>query len=164
MRHGLRRLPALRRILPAVGLAAILAIGAKTAHAQTVAVTASAGPGGTISPSGVTTLPVGSNLTLTMTPDTGFHLGKLVVDGKNAPVADSYTFENLTKNHKIAAKFKRNVYTITTSAADGFTIKPSGTLSLAYGKVRFNYHPQNANGSQGSAIIGGWDQILNKKF
>jgi len=38
------------------------------------------------------------------------------------------------------------------------------SLSLAYGKVRFNYHPQNANGSQGTAIIGGWDQIGNKKY
>ena len=128
------RFPGTLTAATAILLAAAAGMG--TAHAQTVTVTASAGAGGTITPSGAIVLPVGSNLTLTVTPDTGFHLNKLVVDGKNDSAAPSYAFENLTKNHKIAAKFKRNVYTVTASAADGFRIKPSGSLSLPYGKVK----------------------------
>lgn len=38
------------------------------------------------------------------------------------------------------------------------------SLSLAYGKVGFDYHPQKPDGSQGPAIHGGWDQIANKKY
>ncbi|HEY2014932.1 MAG TPA: type VI secretion system tube protein Hcp [Bryobacteraceae bacterium] len=38
------------------------------------------------------------------------------------------------------------------------------SLSLAYGKVGFDYTPQKPDGSPGAAIHGGWDQIANKKY
>jgi hypothetical protein len=114
----------------------VLLASAAGAFAQTVTITATAGPGGTITPSGAVELPVGSNLTLTLTPDTGFYVKKIVVDGHSVPIGSDYTFENITKSHKIAAKFKANVYTVTASAIDGFKIKPSGSLQLAFGKVK----------------------------
>ena len=36
---------------------------------------------------------------------------------------------------------------------------PMETLSLAYGSVEMTYTPQNADGTAGAAIVGGWDQI-----
>jgi type VI secretion system secreted protein Hcp len=41
---------------------------------------------------------------------------------------------------------------------------PVESLSLAYGRVGFDYHPQKLDGSQAPAIHGGWDQIANKKY
>lgn len=38
------------------------------------------------------------------------------------------------------------------------------SLSLAYGKVGFDYTPQQADGKPGASIHGGWDQIANKKY
>lgn len=38
------------------------------------------------------------------------------------------------------------------------------SVSLAFGKAGFDYHPQKADGSQAPAIHGGWDQIGNKKY
>lgn len=36
---------------------------------------------------------------------------------------------------------------------------PMETLSLAYGSVEMTYTPQNADGTAGSAIVGGWNQM-----
>ena len=38
------------------------------------------------------------------------------------------------------------------------------SVSLAFGKVGFDYTPQLATGAPGAAIHGGWDQIGNKKY
>lgn len=38
------------------------------------------------------------------------------------------------------------------------------SVSLAFGKVGFDYTPQLDTGAPGAAIHGGWDQIGNKKY
>jgi len=74
----------------------------------TYIITASAGPGGTIDPSGNVAVNYGDNQTFTITPDTGYHIKDVVVDSVSQDAIDSYTFEHVTANHTIEAQFEIN--------------------------------------------------------
>ena len=68
---------------------------------------ATAGPGGTIAPSGTVWVWNGSNKTFTMTPNAGNVTSDVKVDNASVPIASSttYTFANVRANHSIAASF-----------------------------------------------------------
>lgn len=72
-------------------------------------ITASAVTGGRISPSGDTSVPVGGSQTYTITPDPGYELTSLLVDGTSAlnptPNQTTYTIKNVESNHTITAVF-----------------------------------------------------------
>jgi len=72
----------------------------------TVTITAAAGPNGSISPAGATTASGGTDQTFTITPNPGFSVAALVVDGTVLPAATSYTFTNVTADHYINAYFQ----------------------------------------------------------
>ena len=71
-----------------------------------VAVTATAGDNGTISPSGETLVKKGTSKTFTITPAAGYQVENVVVDGTNMGPLTSYTFERVGKDHTISATFK----------------------------------------------------------
>jgi hypothetical protein len=104
-----------------------------TFEADTFNITASAEANGAVSPAGATAVNKGSNLTVTITPNTGYKVLKLVVDGATLAPATSYTFSNVTANHSITAYFTPIVYTIKASATTGGTITPYGTANVNYG-------------------------------
>ena len=72
---------------------------------QTYTITASAGTGGTISPSGSVGVNAGSNQTFTITPSSGYTVSGVTVDGSSVGAVTSYTFSNVTANHTINATF-----------------------------------------------------------
>lgn len=72
---------------------------------QEFTITASAGPGGTIAPAGNLTVSKGSNQRFTITPDSGYTISDVKVDGISVGIVGSYTFENITENHTINAVF-----------------------------------------------------------
>jgi hypothetical protein len=76
-----------------------------TANATIITITASAGTGGNISPTGVVMVSQGANQTFTITPNTGYQISNVLVDGSSVGVVNSYTFNNVTANHTIAANF-----------------------------------------------------------
>lgn len=101
----------------------------------TYAITPSAGTGGTISPGSLTNVTQGNSLTFTITPDSGYIINEVLVDGFNNPVAvtsGSYTFVNVTTTHTIAASFTQ-VFEIAASAGAGGSISPSGTTNMVIG-------------------------------
>ncbi len=113
--------------------ALLIWVGAQT-HAQIDPnITATAGPNGTISPSGVVSVPSGSNQAFTITPSTGYHVDSVLVDGVRVDSTTSYTFENVTTDHTISASFAINVYTITASAGANGTIAPLGVTNINHG-------------------------------
>ena len=83
---------------------------------DTRTITASAGANGTIAPSGSVVVNFGANQTFTITPNTGYHVANVLVDGSSAGAVTTYTFTNVTVNHTISATFAINTYTITASA------------------------------------------------
>jgi hypothetical protein len=68
-------------------------------------ITALYGVGGTISPSGTSSLNYGESKTFTITPNTGYRIAIVVVDGMSVGAVNSYTFSNVTANHYIVATF-----------------------------------------------------------
>ena len=71
---------------------------------NTYTITPSAGAGGTISPSA--SQPVaGTDADFTLTPNAGYQVATLTVDGTPVAVATSYTFSSVAADHTIAVTF-----------------------------------------------------------
>lgn len=68
-------------------------------------ITASAGSGGTISPSGAVGVAEGANQTFTITANAGSSVTGVTVDGVAQGAVSSYMFTNVTANHTISATF-----------------------------------------------------------
>ena len=71
-------------------------------------ITATADANGTIDPSGEVAVPKGENKTFKITPNEGYHINDVLVDGKSVGAVTEYKFENVTEAHKIHATFARN--------------------------------------------------------
>jgi mannose/cellobiose epimerase-like protein (N-acyl-D-glucosamine 2-epimerase family) len=97
-------------------------------------ITASAGIGGTINPSGTITVNEGSNQSFAITPQTGYSIGNVMVDGVSAGSVNTYTFSNVASDHTIAVEFAAlPIFTITASASAGGSITPSGATGVFEG-------------------------------
>jgi hypothetical protein len=80
-------------------------------------VSASAGAGGSISPSGAVAVNHGSDQGFTVTPDANYHVADVLVDGGSVGPVTSYTFINVTAGHSIAASFAFDQHTLTVTLA-----------------------------------------------
>ncbi|MFR7739371.1 MAG: S-layer homology domain-containing protein [Flavonifractor plautii] len=67
---------------------------------------ASAGHGGGISPDGRVRVSRGSDKTFRITPDAGYEIADVLVDGESVGAVSRYTFETVRKNHTIEAEFR----------------------------------------------------------
>ena len=70
-------------------------------------IAASAGEGGTISPSGKVSVARGSDKTFIITADEKYVIADVTVDGKSAGAVDSYTFKDVREKHTIEVVFKK---------------------------------------------------------
>jgi hypothetical protein len=73
--------------------------------AATYTITASAGTGGSISPSGSVTVNSGANESFSITPNSGYAISNVMVDGVSQAKPSSYTFNNVATNHTITVTF-----------------------------------------------------------
>jgi hypothetical protein len=71
-------------------------------------ITASASTGGSISPSGAVTVNEGADQTFGISPDSGYHITDVIVDGVSQGVITSYTFTSVETEHTITASFGLN--------------------------------------------------------
>jgi hypothetical protein len=98
-------------------------------------ITATAGPNGSITPSGAVVVNYGANQTFTFTPNANYLILDVLVDGVSNPAAvaaGSYTFSNVTQNHTIAVTFVKATYVITPTAGAGCTITPGTPQTVPY--------------------------------
>ena len=68
---------------------------------------ATAGAGGSISPSGNVSAREGRDRTFTITPDKGYAISNVKIDGKSIGAVKSYTFENVRRTHTIEVIFMK---------------------------------------------------------
>ena len=92
-------------------------------------INATAGAGGSISPTGEVSVAQGGAQAFTIAPNPGCLLS-LAVDGQPMGARGSFTFSDLSTSHSIAATFS---CTIKASAGAGGKIVPSGTLTVPAG-------------------------------
>jgi len=71
-------------------------------------ITATAGPHGSISPSGDVQVLYGEEQSFTITPDSGYTVDDVAVDGESVGARTTYTFEGVDADHTIAATFKES--------------------------------------------------------
>jgi hypothetical protein len=124
-------------------------ISASFQQNPTYTITSSAGTGGTISPSGTTTVNYGGSQTYTISANSGYTISNVTVDGTSQGAISSYTFSNVQANHTISAAFQAITYTITSSAGTGGSISPSGTTTV------------NSGGSQSYTITANSNYVIS---
>lgn len=115
---------------------------------KTPIITSSATPraGGTITPSGRVQADYGQDFTFDVAPNANYEIADVLVEGESQGPVSQYTFQDVTGNHRIQAKFRLVNYTITVTAGDNIQISPSGTITATYGKkVNFTIKPLNGD-------------------
>ena len=90
---------------------------------------ATAGPGGSISPSGSISVREGRDQTFTITPDKGYAVANVKIDGKRIGAVKSYTFENVRRAHTIEVIFVKG--TAGASTGDSSNLPLWNALLLA---------------------------------
>ncbi|MEG2120093.1 MAG: MBG domain-containing protein, partial [Pseudoflavonifractor sp.] len=70
------------------------------------AITATAGEGGSISPEGTVRIQRGKDKAFTITPNEGYVIADVLVDGTSVGTVSTYTFSKVTKAHTISATFR----------------------------------------------------------
>ena len=106
-----------------------------TATGPTYAITASAGAGGSISPAGAVSVGAGASQAFTITPNSGYVISQVAVDGTNQGAMGTYTFTNVAATHTIAATFVAGLANTlpTISAVAAQSIVPNtATAALAF--------------------------------
>jgi len=122
-----------RVFLIVLGVLSIAAVAA----AQTHTITASAGVGGSISPSGDVPVADGADQSFTIASATGYHVSDVLVDGASQGAILGYAFINVTEDHTIEVQFAANAPVFVTDV-DTVNIPEGGTASL---QVRLSEQP-----------------------
>jgi hypothetical protein len=120
-------------------------------------ITASAGSGGAISPSGQVSVSAGAGQTFTITPNSGYQVANVNVDGVSKGSITSYTFSSVSANHTIAASFSlisSATYTLSVSkngiGNGNVSTNPVGTSFASGTGVTLTATPD------ATSIFGGW--------
>jgi len=121
-------------------------------------ITASSGSNGTVTPSGVTTKDYNTSQVYSITPDTGYHIVSVLVDGVSQGAISTYTFSNISASHTISATFAINTYNIVASSTGSGTITPSGTTTKNYGTSQAYTITPSANYHIVSVLVDGVSQ------
>ncbi len=93
-------------------------------------ITATADAHGSITPSGTLMVNSRDSANFTITPDTGYQVQSVIVDGANRGTMTSYTFNNVMADHTINTYFKPITYTVAATAGSGGKISPPGTSTF----------------------------------
>lgn len=104
-------------------------------------VTASAGEGGTITPSGPVVVAEGADQTFSIIPDDNHVIADVKIDGQSINLSEvvaddgtgSYTFAAVDADHTIDVSFRAAQHTITATAGEGGSISPSGAVIVTDG-------------------------------
>ena len=102
---------------------------------STYDLTASAGANGSISPSGVVSVNAGADQVFTISPNGGYEVFDVLVDGVSVGAVTSCSFRGVDANHTIRAIFSwvSITYSITASAGANGSISPSGVVPVNAG-------------------------------
>jgi len=72
---------------------------------KTYTITATAGSGGSITPSGSVVVNHGASRSFTISPNANYTVGSVLVDGSSQGAVTTYNFTNVTAAHTISASF-----------------------------------------------------------
>ena len=93
-------------------------------------INASAGTGGSITPSGDIYVTSGDNQVFNINKDPGYVIDDVLVDGVSVGAVTTYTFATVNADHTISAGFRDAVHTITATSESNGHISPTGAVSV----------------------------------
>ncbi|MCG8697199.1 MAG: DUF1593 domain-containing protein [Bacteroidales bacterium] len=97
-------------------------------------ISATAGAGGSINPSGSVSVKEGENQTFSITPGDCAIIADVLVNGSSVGAVSSYTFSNVTANQSIEATFSNlPQFTISATSSNCCLVSPSGSVSICEG-------------------------------
>jgi hypothetical protein len=96
---------------------------------DTLTISAQAGSNGRISPSGNVAVPYGIDQTFTITPNSGYRVADVVVNGVSVGSVSSYTFSNVQATGSISASFESNPSSGSSNTQASPTPSPSPALT-----------------------------------
>lgn len=102
----------------------------------------------------ITWVNYGDDFMMNLSPDRGFSIGSVIVDGENMYTANNYLFNYIEEHHYVAVTFVPNDYTITTNAYGQGTVSES--MSFTYDPANPVNYVFTANAAEGyhiSAIV-----------
>lgn len=105
-------------------------------------ITTSAGSNGSITPSA--TVNYGSSKTINMSPNTGYEVNEVIVDGVNKGKITTYTFNNITDNHTISVTFKKldeQKFTVNCTTVQNGNISVSPSSATVGTKITIYVNP-----------------------
>ncbi len=119
-----------------------------TSEINQYAITSSAGSGGSISPIGITNVNYGDSQSYSISPNAGYHITGVVVDGQSQGAIAYYEFTNVQATHTITASFAENqpnTFTIRPIAGIGGSISPGTeqTVNQGYNSPTFYFNPDS---------------------
>ena len=113
-------------------------------------ITATADEHGKIDPAaGTVTVPKGESKTFTITPDSGYRIKDVLVDGVSVGAVSTYTFEDVVENHTIHATFARkhtptpSTPTVEISDDDALGLNTTDHFAYIVGYGNGEVRPQN---------------------
>jgi hypothetical protein len=99
-------------------------------------ITASAGAGGSISPTGSVSVDYGGSQTFTITPNVGYHIASIIANGASvtvtSPSGQTYQFSAVSADSSLTTTFAINTYTISVTQSTNGQISPD-TSTVNYG-------------------------------
>ena len=98
-------------------------------------ITAMAGTGGSISPSGSTSVTQGNSQSYTITASSGYKIEDVKVDGSSIGAASTYTFSGVSSSHSISATFA----SAASLGTGGVTLGDGGSGTLKSGVTKSGY-------------------------
>ena len=107
---------------------------------------ASAGTGGSISPSGSVSVAKGANKAFTISADDGYEISDVLVDGVSVGTKDSYTFTNVSASHTIEVKFRKtNPQIVTDPSITGVAnwLETDDHVVYLHGYPDHSFRPEN---------------------
>lgn len=120
--------------------------GSTPVEPTTFTITASAGQGGSITPSGAVSVEKGGSQTFTIKPSDNYEIEDVKVDNQSVGKKTKYTFENVTKAHTIAATFTEKAVILPDSIHEDFNAGalPEG-WTVEGPSAKYNYETWKIN-------------------
>jgi len=149
-----------------VTAAGTISVAFKPSAGTTYTITPTAGANGSITPATAQSVADGDDITFAITPDAGFYLDTLIVDGTAVRPTTSYTFTGVGANHTIAATFASSPAMCTISASvvgsTGGTIVPGAPVWWipSGGGIDYYFVP-DAGYHIDTVLVDGWPVALD---
>jgi len=117
-------------------------------------ITASSGTNGSISPSGTTMVTAGDLQTYTFTPNSGYQVNSVTIDGVNQGALPAYTFFSVMTNHALSVTFIPASQSSSNQQSSSSGSSGSGSSSAGGGSDSSSGNNDSSSGNSGSGSGG----------